>query len=94
MPASTRPTYLVLALGADYDLDATPGLADGDNEFYSEAGAARLAEVLPAFTGGRVVVGVCGAPFKCPPAPSECALLAARRPDGARRCATTARSPS
>src|SRR5207237_820816 len=25
--------YLVVALGADYDLDATPGLADGDNEF-------------------------------------------------------------
>src|SRR5262249_11388006 len=27
------------------------------------------------FTEGRAVVGVCGAPFKCPPAPSECALL-------------------
>jgi sulfide:quinone oxidoreductase len=67
--------HLVVALGADYDFDATPGLADGDNEFYTEAGAGRLAEVLPAFTGGRVVVGVCGAPFKCPPAPSECALL-------------------
>jgi sulfide:quinone oxidoreductase len=67
--------HLVVALGADYDLDATPGLADGDNEFYSEAGAERLAEVLPSFGGGRVVVGVCGAPFKCPPAPSECALL-------------------
>ena len=75
MPVSHEADYLVVALGADYDLDATPGLADGDNEFYSEAGAARLAEVLPAFTGGRVVVGVCGAPFKCPPAPSECALL-------------------
>ena len=32
---------LVVALGADYDLDATPGLADGDNEFYSVAGAER-----------------------------------------------------
>ena len=38
---------LVVALGADYDLDATPGLADGGNEFYSVAGAERLAEVLP-----------------------------------------------
>jgi sulfide:quinone oxidoreductase len=27
------------------------------------------------FSGGRIVVGVCGAPFKCPPAPSECVLL-------------------
>jgi sulfide:quinone oxidoreductase len=67
--------YLVVALGADYDLDATPGLAEGGNEFYSVAGAERVAELLPDFRGGRVVIGVCGAPFKCPPAPSEAALL-------------------
>src|SRR5262245_55678194 len=65
---------LVVALGADYDFEATPGLVDA-NEFYSVAGAERLRDVLPAFTGGRAVVGVCGAPFKCPPAPSEAALL-------------------
>jgi len=67
--------FLVVALGADYDLAATPGLADGANEFYSVAGAQRLGELLPAFSQGRAIVGVCGAPFKCPPAPSEAALL-------------------
>jgi sulfide:quinone oxidoreductase len=67
---------LVVALGADYDFDATPGLADVD-EFYTEPGAERLAAILPTFSEGRAVVGVCGAPFKCPPAPSECALLLA-----------------
>jgi sulfide:quinone oxidoreductase len=66
---------LVVALGADYDMDATPGLAEGGNEFYSVAGAERLAQLLPTFTHGRAVVGVCGTPFKCPPAPSETALL-------------------
>lgn len=66
---------LVIALGADYDYDATPGLLEAGNEFYSVAGAERLAGVLPSFTSGRVVIGVCGAPFKCPPAPSEAALL-------------------
>ncbi len=65
---------LVVALGADYDLDATPGLADS-NEFYSVAGAERLASVIPTFSAGRAVIGVCGAPFKCPPAPSETCLL-------------------
>jgi sulfide:quinone oxidoreductase len=65
---------LVVALGADYDFDATPGLAQS-TEFYSVGGAERMRDVLPAFTGGRAVVGVCGAPFKCPPAPSEAALL-------------------
>jgi sulfide:quinone oxidoreductase len=67
--------FLVVALGADYDMDATPGLVEGANEFYSVAGAQRLGELLPTFTRGHAVIGVCGAPFKCPPAPSEAALL-------------------
>jgi sulfide:quinone oxidoreductase len=66
---------LVIALGADYDMDATPGLAEHGNEFYSVAGAERLAQLLPSFGSGHAVIGVCGAPFKCPPAPSETALL-------------------
>jgi sulfide:quinone oxidoreductase len=67
--------FLIVALGADYDLEATPGLAEGINEFYSVDGAQRFAELLPTFSQGRAIVGVCGAPFKCPPAPSEAALL-------------------
>ncbi len=66
---------LVVALGADYDFGATPGLAEGGNEFYSMAGADRLRKVLPSFSKGHAIVGVTSAPFKCPPAPSEAALL-------------------
>ncbi len=66
---------LVIALGADYDLAATPGLSEGGNEFYSFAGAEALRDVLPNFSSGHAIVGVCSAPFKCPPAPSETALL-------------------
>ncbi len=66
---------LVVALGADYDLDATPGLKEGGNEYYSFTGAQRLREVLPTFTKGHAIVGVTSAPFKCPPAPSEATLL-------------------
>jgi sulfide:quinone oxidoreductase len=66
---------LVIALGADYDIDATPGLAEAGNEFYSVAGAERLAGIIPLFSQGHAVIGICGAPFKCPPAPSECALM-------------------
>jgi sulfide:quinone oxidoreductase len=73
--ATYEGDVLVIALGADYDIAATPGLAEGGNEFYSFKGAERLREVLPTFSGGKVIVGVCGAPFKCPPAPSEAALL-------------------
>jgi sulfide:quinone oxidoreductase len=67
---------LVIALGADYDPAATPGLVDYGNEFYTVAGAERLREKLPAFTGGDVVIAVMTPHYKCPPAPSECALLA------------------
>ncbi|MFZ4619392.1 MAG: NAD(P)/FAD-dependent oxidoreductase [Bacteroidota bacterium] len=66
---------MVVALGADYDQSATPGLVEGGNEFYSFAGATRLREVLPTFSKGHAIVGVTNKSFKCPPAPSEAALL-------------------
>jgi len=66
---------LVVALGADYDLDATPGFAEGGLEYYSIAGAERMRDALPAFTGGTILIGVLGQPFKCPPAPFEGAFL-------------------
>lgn len=66
--------FLVIALGAACDPSATPGLVESGNEFYSIPGAERVCETLPHFTKGRAIVGVCGFPYKCPPAPSECAL--------------------
>jgi len=66
--------FLVVALGADYDFAASPGMADA-TEFYTLAGATRLGERLRTFTKGRVLIAVGGAPFKCPPAPSEAALM-------------------
>lgn len=66
---------LVVALGADLHPEATPGLVEGGHEFYTVAGAFRLRDVLASFGGGRVIVAVTSTPFKCPPAPSETALL-------------------
>jgi len=66
---------LVVALGADLDPAATPGLVEGGHEFYTVDGAFALRDVLAGFGGGEVVVGVTSTPFKCPPAPSETALL-------------------
>src|SRR3990172_639635 len=66
---------LVVALGADMDPAATPGLVEGGNEFYSVAGAEALRDILPRFEKGHAIVGVTSTPFKCPPAPSETALL-------------------
>ena len=66
---------LVLALGADLDPSATPGLLEVGHEFYTPEGTFALRDILASFQGGRVIVGVTSTPFKCPPAPSETALL-------------------
>jgi sulfide:quinone oxidoreductase len=66
---------MVVALGADLDPSATPGLAEAGHEFYTVGGAFAARDVLDSFSGGRVVVGVTSTPFKCPPAPSETALM-------------------
>ena len=66
---------LVIAMGADYDMAATPGLQEGGHEYYTLAGAERLRDELAGFKGGRVLVSVLGQPFKCPPAPFEGAFL-------------------
>jgi sulfide:quinone oxidoreductase len=67
--------FLVVAMGADYDIAATPGFEEGGHEYYSLAGAERLRDALVDFQGGRVLVSVLGQPFKCPPAPFEGSFL-------------------
>lgn len=66
---------LVVALGAELNPAGTPGLVEYGHEFYTEQGAFAAREVIESFTGGRVVIGVTSTPFKCPPAPSETALM-------------------
>jgi sulfide:quinone oxidoreductase len=76
---TTEGTYdadvIVVALGAELDVAATPGLAEGGHEFYSVAGAERAAAAVRDFSGGHAVVAVAGTPYKCPPAPAEAALM-------------------
>ena len=66
---------LVVALGAEYDIAATPGFAEGGLEYYSIPGAERMRDALPGFSGGTILIGVLGQPYKCPPAPFEGAFL-------------------
>src|SRR3954470_16248240 len=66
---------IVVALGADLDVDATPGLAIAGHEFYSVAGAERAAQAISDFDHGHAVIAVAGTPYKCPPAPCEAALM-------------------
>jgi sulfide:quinone oxidoreductase len=66
---------LVVALGADLHPEATPGFVEDGYDFYTEASAFALQEVIANFQGGRIIVAVTSTPFKCPPAPTEAAFL-------------------
>jgi sulfide:quinone oxidoreductase len=67
--------YLVLATGSRLVPEQIPGFIGAGQEFYSLPGALRLREELRRFKGGRVLVGVTGIPYKCPPAPVEFTLM-------------------
>lgn len=67
--------YLVTATGARLVPEQVPGLMEGAHDFYSLSGALRLREALRTFRGGRILVGIAGIPYKCPPAPVEFVLM-------------------
>jgi sulfide:quinone oxidoreductase len=67
--------HLVIALGADLDMSAVPGLGEAAHTFYTIDGAQRLKGELERFSGGDVVILIPRLPFKCPPAPYEAAML-------------------
>ncbi|MCS7225045.1 MAG: NAD(P)/FAD-dependent oxidoreductase [Armatimonadetes bacterium] len=67
--------FLVLATGCVPNPSMVDGLQEGALHFHDEAAALRLREVLSQFEGGRIVVGVGGFPYKCPPSPIEFTCL-------------------
>ena len=70
--------YLILATGARLVPEQVPGFLEAAHDFYSFDGAQRLREALREFNGGRILVGVAGIPYKCPPAPVEFTLMLER----------------
>lgn len=67
--------YVVIALGAELAPNTVPGFADAAHNLYETSGAVDLQHALGTFEGGRIVVLVAGAPFRCPAAPYEAAML-------------------
>jgi sulfide:quinone oxidoreductase len=67
--------YLVLASGSRIVPEAIEHFDTEAHHFYSAEAALKLRHALDAFTGGRIVIGIAGMPYKCPPAPLEVAFL-------------------
>ena len=87
-PANLRATIdgeevaadaIVVALGAEHAAQAVPGLADHGVDVWDRDGAGRAREALERFTAGRLVIGVFGTPYSCPPGPFELAMLVRER---------------
>jgi len=66
---------LVVATGSRIVPEAIEHFEQEAHHFYTAEAAAKLRKALDAFTGGRVVIGIAGMPYKCPPAPLEVAFL-------------------
>jgi sulfide:quinone oxidoreductase len=70
---------LVVALGAERDPDPIPGLREHAIDVYDVGQVDRARAAVEAFEGGRLVIGIFGAPYPCPPAPFELAMLLTQR---------------
>jgi sulfide:quinone oxidoreductase len=66
---------VIVALGAQHDLDAIPGLRQHALNLYDSAAIPSVIEALESFGGGRLGIGIFGVPYTCPPAPYELAML-------------------
>jgi sulfide:quinone oxidoreductase len=73
--ASWDADALVVALGAERDPDRVPGFRERAIDVYDLTQGDRARTAIEAFTGGRLVIGIFGAPYPCPPAPFELAML-------------------
>jgi len=67
--------YIVLALGAELSPATIPGFEEAAHNLYEAEGAVAIHDQLENFEGGKIVVLVAGAPFRCPAAPYEAAML-------------------
>ena len=67
--------YLVIALGAELNPDAIPGLAQAGHNFYALSGAQTFWDALQRCRAGRIVVMTAAPAYKCPAAPYEGAML-------------------
>lgn len=67
--------YLVLASGSRIVPEEIEHFETEAYHFYTAEAALELRVALDAFSGGRIVIGIAGMPYKCPPAPLEVAFL-------------------
>ena len=66
---------LVIALGSRIVPQEIEHFGSEAHHFYTAEASRKLRKALDAFQGGKIVIGIAGIPYKCPPAPLEVAFL-------------------
>ena len=66
---------LVIATGSRIVPEEMEHFAGEAHHFYTAAASTKLRKALDAFSGGKILIGIAGIPYKCPPAPLEVAFL-------------------
>jgi len=66
---------LVIATGSRIVPETIEHFDEEAHHFYTAEASAKLRTALDAFTGGKILIGIAGIPYKCPPAPLEVAFL-------------------
>ena len=66
---------LVIATGSRIVPETIEHFDQEAQHFYTAEASAKLRTALDAFSGGKILIGIAGIPYKCPPAPLEVAFL-------------------
>lgn len=67
---------IVVATGSVTDPGQVPGLPEANHDFHTNAArSAELFQRLSRVKSGKIVVGIAGLPYKCPPSPNEGAFM-------------------
>ncbi len=66
---------LVIATGSRIVPETIEHFDQEAHHFYTADASERMRKALDAFRGGKIVIGIAGIPYKCPPAPLEVAFL-------------------
>ncbi len=68
--------YLIISTGSSPDYKQISGLREDNMDFHTDAYNSNLIyQRISKIRSGRIVVGIAGLPYKCPPSPNESAFM-------------------
>jgi sulfide:quinone oxidoreductase len=68
--------YVIISTGSSPDYDQIDGLKQANMDFHTDAyNASLIYNRISSIKSGKIVVGIGGLPYKCPPSPNESAFM-------------------